>query len=177
MSDIQFPRGQQSVAELAASSQVANNQPPVQDAPEAADISNEIQPVFVSPRRVVDGGGVQLLFRDTQSGEVLRSFPPDQASSVYQIQQDNNERVAADAAASAEPGPFDVAPAPAEAAPAPVAAAPEPAPAPEAPSAAPADSGGTEAGNLTAATQAPSSQSSGVEGGSADDGEISLTSA
>ncbi|MEM6903616.1 MAG: hypothetical protein AAF556_10310 [Pseudomonadota bacterium] len=172
MSDIQFPRGQQSIAELAAASQVAENTPPAQDAPEAADTDNSIQPVFVSPRRVVDGGGVQLLFRDTQSGEVLRSFPPDQASSVYQIQQDNNERVAADAAATSEPGPFDVAAAPAPATPAPVAAAPAE-PAPEAPSAAPAESGGTEAGNLTAATQAPSAAAG---GGDADDDEISLTS-
>ena len=59
MSDIQFPRNQQSIADLATPAQSG----PPAPAPEVPDISEssllDVQAVFVSPRRVVDDGGVQ----------------------------------------------------------------------------------------------------------------------
>ena len=184
MSDISFPRGQQSIADLSAPSQ--NPPPPRPELPPISESSLlDVQAVFVSPRRVVDGGGVQLLFRDSESGEVLRSFPPETASSVYQTQQEISERLAA---ANATPAPTTVtavqssetdtfAPS----------AAPEigditpdrvseaaPSPAPATPSA----SDGSDAGNLTAAALSPNNDQVGVDAPPpADDTEISLASA
>ncbi len=181
MSDISFPRGQQSIADLSAPSQ--NPTPPQPEPPSISESSLlDVQAVFVSPRRVVDDGGVQLLFRDSESGEVLRSFPPETASSVYQNQQDNNERLAAAPAAPAAPQPTEAtvdpfaAPATPEAADIATAPVSEPAPAaaPETPSA----SGGSDAGNLTAAALSPNNDQVGVDAPPpADDSEVSLASA
>ena len=179
MSDISFPRGQQSIADLSAPSQ----NPTPQAAPERPDPADssllDIQAVFVSPRRVVDDGGVQLLFRDSESGEVLRSFPPETASSVYQNQQDINEQLA-----SSTPTPAETAPAAPTAEPvasveaAPIAAAPaEPTVSAE-PVAAPAPATpAPEAGNLTAAALTPNNDQVGADAPPADDTEISLTGA
>lgn len=185
MSDISFPRGQQSIADLSAPSQ--NTAPPPRPEPPPISESSllDVQAVFVSPRRVVDDGGVQLLFRDSESGEVLRSFPPETASSVYQTQQDNNQRLASSTTTpapttlssvqSSETDPFTPSATPAigDITPDPV---PEtaPAPAPATPSA----SGGSDAGNLTAAALSPNNDQVGIDAPPpADDTEISLASA
>jgi len=166
MSDIQFPRGQQSITDLQALSQSAQQPPKAEDAT-PVPVTKDIQAVFVSPRRVVDGNGVQLLFRDTQSGEVLRSFPPEQASGAYQVQQENNNRIAAAAA---------------EAAATTVADAEEAVVEPESAVSQPdvninASSGGSEAGNLSVAAFTPTSEQATPDVSAPDDSEVSLASA
>ena len=177
MSDIQFPRNQQSIADLATPAQSGPPAPP----PEVPDISEssllDVQAVFVSPRRVVDDGGVQLLFRDSERGEVLRSFPPEQASSVYQSQQENNERLSAPATSAAAT--TETLSANVEIATPEVAATPE-SPADEAVSDTPAPAtgnSGSDAGILTTAALSPSNDQAGGSSDSApaDDGEIALT--
>lgn len=89
MSDIQFLGDTQrtsSLSSISAKQQQAEKQP---EPPKAA--ASPFQgPVYFSPRIAIDveTANAVLQVRDTKTGDILRQYPPDSASQIYQSVQD-----------------------------------------------------------------------------------------